>query len=78
MIGTGEHGILRNLKNYLNIPDCRLVAVCDVDRSRMLKAKHLVDETYSGKGCKTYADFRNLLERKDIDAKQGRTRSLET
>ena len=70
MIGTGEHGILRNLNNYLKIPECQVVAVCDVDESRMLKAKHMVDEAKGDKGCKTFADFRDILQRKDIDAVQ--------
>lgn len=71
MIGTGEHGILRNLANYLELSDkCQVVAVCDVDKSRMLKAKYLVDEAKGDKGCKTFGDFRDILTRKDIDAVQ--------
>ncbi len=70
MIGTGEHGILWNMEHYLEVPDCRIVAVCDVDKSRMLKAKHTVDEAYAGRSCKTYSDFRDLLARKEIDAVQ--------
>ncbi len=67
MIGTGEHGILRNLKNFLDINDqCQVVAVCDVDKSRMLKAKKMVGDG----GCKTFGDFRDLLARNDIDAVQ--------
>jgi predicted dehydrogenase len=70
MIGTGEHGILWNMKHYFDVPDCRIVAVCDVDKSRMLKAKHTVDETVGDRSCKTYSDFRELLARKEIDAVQ--------
>lgn len=70
MIGTGEHGILWNMKHYLDVPDCRIVAVCDVDKSRMLKAKHKVDTANDDRSCKTYSDFRDLLERKEIDAVQ--------
>jgi predicted dehydrogenase len=70
MIGTGEHGILRNLANYLKIPECQVVAVCDVDKSRMLKAKFMVDDAAGDKGCKTFNDFRDLLARTDIDAVQ--------
>lgn len=70
MIGTGEHGILWNMKHFFDVPDCRIVAVCDVDKSRMLKAKHTVDETMGDSSCKMYSDFRDLLERKDIDAVQ--------
>jgi predicted dehydrogenase len=70
MIGTGEHGILWNMKHYFDVPDCRIVAVCDVDKSRMLKAKHTVDETVGDRSCKTYSDFRELLAWKEIDAVQ--------
>jgi len=71
MIGTGEHGILRNLANFLQLSEkCQVVAVCDVDKSRMLKAKFQVDEAKGDKGCKTFSDFRDLLARKDIDAVQ--------
>lgn len=71
MIGTGEHGILRNLANFLQLPEkCQVVAVCDVDKSRMLKAKFQVDEAKGDKGCKTFPDFRDLLSRKDIDTVQ--------
>ena len=70
MIGTGLHGIRRNMRNLFSISDCHIVAVCDVDENRMLDAQSKVNETYSSKGCKTYADFRDLLAQKDIDAVQ--------
>lgn len=70
MIGTGEHGILWNMAHYLEVPDCRIVAVCDVDKSRMLKAKQTADDAYENRSCKTYSDFRDLLARKEIDAVQ--------
>lgn len=71
MIGTGEHGMFWNFENFKKIKDlCQVIAICDVDKTRMLKAKHLIDETYEGKGCKTYADFRDILTRTDIDGVQ--------
>jgi predicted dehydrogenase len=52
----------------------RVVAVCDVDRHRMEDAQWLTEKIYaielekgSYKGCDTYADFRELLGREDID-----------
>jgi predicted dehydrogenase len=48
--------------------------VCDVDTNRRENAKKTVEERYTKdkdagfKGCEAYADFRKLLERKDIDA----------
>jgi predicted dehydrogenase len=70
MIGTGDHGINWNLAAYLKLDDCRVIAVCDVDSSRAHHAKEITDEKYDNKGCSVYNDFRELLERKDIDAVQ--------
>ena len=63
MIGTGSHGVERNLKHYLKYPElCRVVAVCDVSMSRATSAKNLVNNTYKNKDCKVFQDFRELLE----------------
>ncbi len=75
IIGTGDHGINRNIKRFLPEPDVQIVAVCDVDRSRRLEAKNLIESRYaetmpSGayKGCDDYNDFRKIIEREDIAA----------
>jgi len=71
MIGTGSHGVERNLKHYLKYPDlCRVVAVCDVSMSRAVSAMNLVNNTYKSKDCKVFQDFRELLDNKSIDAVQ--------
>lgn len=70
MIGTGDHGITWNLAAYLKLDNCRVVAACDVDSERVKKAKDLIDARYKNKDCKTSSDFRELLNRKDIDAVQ--------
>lgn len=70
MVGTGEHGTLRNMKNYFKIDDCRIVALCDVDSARLDYAKDLTYKCYNDKHVKLFDDFRELLERKDIDAIQ--------
>ena len=74
-IGTGDHGINRNINRFLPEPDAQVVAVCDVDRSRRQEAKDVVERHYSKekaegkyKGCDAYNDFREIIERKDIDA----------
>jgi predicted dehydrogenase len=74
-VGTGGHGIGRNLKGFLRQPDAQAVAVCDVDRGRRLKAKQLVEKHYADaqakgayKGCDDYNDFREVIARDDIDA----------
>lgn len=61
MIGTGVHGIGRNLAHYLKIGRCRVVAVCDVDADHREEAKALVNEAYGDKSCRTCNDFRELL-----------------
>ncbi len=75
IIGTGSHGISRNIKRFLTEPDQQILAVCDVDRSRRLEAKKLIEERYAEtlpkgtyKGCDDYNDFREIIERDDIDA----------
>lgn len=66
-IGVGSMGT-DNMKNFLALPDCQVVAVCDTYEDRRQKAKGLVDEEYGDKGCAMYGDFREVLARKDIDA----------
>lgn len=70
MIGTGSHGIGWNMRNYLELDDCRIVALCDVDAHRMKKAKSVVNEKYNDRHVKLFDDFREMLERQDIDAIQ--------
>lgn len=67
-IGVGTHGFGVNLKSFLQEDDCRVLAVCDVFASRRAQARQAVDEQYGGKGCREIADFRELIERADLDA----------
>jgi len=66
-IGVGGMGT-GNMRVFLGLPDCRVVAVCDAYENRRKKAKETVDAQYEDKGCKTYGDYREVLARKDIDA----------
>ena len=91
-IGTGGQG-LQNLATFLEFPEIRAVAVCDVNResggylswnwqqgkeqktagrepARQLVDKHYAGQARSGKapGCRAYADFRELLDKEDVDA----------
>jgi predicted dehydrogenase len=65
--GSGGQGG-RNMKAFLWEDDCRVVAVCDTYKSRREEGKQIVDEHYKDQGCATFADYRELLARKDIDA----------
>lgn len=67
-IGTGSHGTGWNLRYYLDQPDARVLAVCDVDRGRMAKAQAQVHAKYGNRDCAATQDFREVLGRADIDA----------
>jgi len=66
-IGVGGMGT-GNMKVFLGLAGCRVVAVCDAYESRRQKAKELADDQYGDKGCASYADYRELVARKDVDA----------
>jgi len=66
-IGVGGRG-RANMNVFLGLDDCRVVAVCDAYQDRRETAKKRVDANYSDQGCATYADYRELLARNDIDA----------
>jgi predicted dehydrogenase len=67
-IGVGDLGRRHHLANMI-LPNNRMevAAVCDVDRLHREQAAQLVLEK-SGKRVGCYKDFRDVLDRKDIDA----------
>src|SRR5262245_6444028 len=67
VIGIGPR-CTYDLKAILPFPDVRCVAIADVQAKRREAGKALVDKHYGTADCKLYRDFRELLERKDIDA----------
>jgi predicted dehydrogenase len=67
-IGVGKHGLGVNLNSFLQEADCRIIAVCDVFKSRRLKAQAVTNKHYGNSGCAEIADFREFLARPDIDA----------
>ena len=79
LIGCGQHGVEWNMSLMFDNPEQQVVAVCDVDHLRMQDAKRRVEEFYTaaqnsdGSGvsaytCAAYEDFRDLINRKEIDA----------
>ncbi len=66
-IGIGRRGTY-DLGCFLEQPDVQFVAVCDVKASRRAAVKKITDERYGNQKCATYRDFRELLDRNDIDA----------
>lgn len=74
-IGTGDHGLSRNILGFARQPDAQILAVCDVDQARRQRAQQTVADHYAKdrkqgtwRGCEAYRDFRELLARQDIDA----------
>ncbi len=67
-IGTGDHGIGWNLPPYLRHKGAQVIAVCDVDSKRLLRAKETVDDRYQNEDCFATKDFREVLSRDDVDA----------
>jgi predicted dehydrogenase len=66
-IGVGSMG-KNNMKSFLDLDDCRVVAVCDPYQDRCDTAKGMVDARYADNGCATYGDYREVIGRDDIDA----------
>ncbi len=74
LIGCGSHGRGWNLDMMFRNPMQQVVAVCDVDQNYLNAAQKKTNDFYSQKsrqdwkGCDAYRDFRDLVNRKDIDA----------
>jgi predicted dehydrogenase len=71
-IGCGKMANDYHLPELLGFGDVQAVAVCEVDPRRREHAKRRVEQAY-GKdgaytGCAAYADFREVIARKDVDA----------
>ncbi|NUQ69701.1 MAG: Gfo/Idh/MocA family oxidoreductase [Chthonomonadales bacterium] len=74
VIGTGYQA-RGHIDLLIRHPDVKVLAVCDVDRTRREHAKKMVEDWYSEdssigahKGCDAYVDFRDITNRADIDA----------
>ncbi|MFM7292039.1 MAG: Gfo/Idh/MocA family protein [Planctomycetia bacterium] len=66
-IGIGRRGEY-DLGCFLSQPDVRFAAVCDVKENRRAAVKKIADTHHGDDRCATHRDFRELLDRKDIDA----------
>lgn len=73
-IGCGRIAREHDLAETLPFDQARVIAVCDLDRQRLLDGKKLVDDYYAKKigsnymDTKMYDDYHDLLLNKDIDA----------
>jgi predicted dehydrogenase len=72
-IGCGGHSYW-NFAQIYRCPDAQIIAVCDVDQERLAKAKTRITDNQSRlfgkdyKGCTAHSDFREVINRNDIDA----------
>jgi hypothetical protein len=66
-IGIGNRGTY-DLGCFLDQPDVRFAAVCDIKQERRDAVKQMADQRYGDNKCDTIRDFRQLLDRRDIDA----------
>jgi predicted dehydrogenase len=67
VIGIGPR-CTYDLQAMLKFNDVQCVAIAEVLAKRREAGKSLVDSHYGNGDCKLYRDFRELLDRKDIDA----------
>jgi predicted dehydrogenase len=65
-IGINSRGWY-DLERMLAQPDVQFLAICDVRADRRKFVKEQVDQRYGNTDCATFRDFRELLERKDMD-----------
>ena len=67
VIGIGPR-CTYDLQAMLGLADVQCIAIADVQAGRRDAGKALVDKHYGNSDCKLHRDFRELLDRKDIDA----------
>ena len=67
LIGTGNINT-RHREAFLNQKDSRILAVCDPVKSRRGPFRNRINQVYGNEDCSDYRDFRELLDRADIDA----------
>jgi len=73
-IGTGRQGV-NLLNSFTQTGEAQVIAACDVYAAKLQNFVEKTNAFYAAragseqyKGCDTYTDFRELLQRKDIDA----------
>lgn len=66
-IGVGGRGTY-NMTNFLGRSEVQMVAACDVYEPHRERARLRVNDRYGNEDCASYNDFRELLDRDDIDA----------
>src|SRR5579883_988640 len=71
VLGWGMQGP-GNTRQFLNIPECQVVAACDLDENHLRNndgsALKTINGHYKNQDCKAYHDYREMMARTDIDA----------
>jgi predicted dehydrogenase len=67
IVGSGSQGV-SNMRAFLGLKDCQVVAACDVDKKHLQTAINLANKEYGNRDCTAYYDYRELMARQDIDA----------
>jgi predicted dehydrogenase len=67
IVGCGNQGT-SNMRDFLRLKDCQVVAACDVDKKHLQNAVNIVNKQYNNQDCKAYHDYREVMARTDIDA----------
>ncbi len=66
-IGVGPQG-RGDMGAFLAQNDTRVLAVCDVAKTNLELARQQVNQKYQNADCASFHDYRELLQRQDIDA----------
>ena len=67
IVGVGSMGN-NHLKWFAALPEVEVVALCDVDENHLNSSLKTLEKLQPGRKAQGYADFRQVLDRKDIDA----------
>ena len=66
-IGLAGMG-MANINSFLRHDDCRVIALCDVDRNVLRSREEAINNHYGDQACQAYTDCRELIAQDDIDA----------
>ncbi|NLF68228.1 MAG: Gfo/Idh/MocA family oxidoreductase [Candidatus Anammoximicrobium sp.] len=75
LIGAGRQLFYKNWPQFSKMRDVQVVAVCDVDAWRLAQVHAAIEKHYAAQGsvgthsgCRAHRDYREVLDRPDIDA----------
>jgi predicted dehydrogenase len=66
VVGWGMQGP-SNTQAFMSFADCQVVAACNVDQNHLQASQKAINGRYKNQDCQGYADYREMMARKDID-----------